>query len=150
MSGLQIATHLAERYFKDQVDKGGNPYMEHLYYVSSRGRNETEKIVGMLHDILEDTSLTESDLISFGISEPLVKKIALLTRDKSISYPDYIDHLLESRDEEVIYVKKIDMENNMDLRRISSVTPKDIERVEKKYKPNYQKICKALEELQAV
>lgn len=150
MSGIEIATNIAENYFKDSVDKGGNPYMEHLRYVSSHGRNEAEQIVGMLHDILEDTKLTAEDLIGEGIPKSLVHKIELLSHDKSISYSDYIENLLDSHDIEAIYVKKIDMENNMDLKRIPNVTEKDIDRVQKKYKPNYEKICRALKDLQSI
>ena len=52
----------------------------------------------------------------------------------------YINVLVETK------VKSIDMENNLDLTRIKNPTQKDIDRCEKKYKPQYKKIIKYLKE----
>ena len=38
------ALKIIEVYFKDKKDKGGNPYLCHLEYVASHGRNEEEKM----------------------------------------------------------------------------------------------------------
>lgn len=147
MSELQIAQKLVQKKFKNKVDLGGHPYLEHLEYVSSHGRNEVEKVVGLLHDILEDTDITPKDLMTFGFSKDIIKKIELLTREKHIDYVSYIDHLVESKDENALFIKKIDLENNMDLSRIAITQEKDIDRVNFKYKPAYQKVCKALHDL---
>lgn len=136
------------KYFKDKVDKGNNPYMEHLEYVSSHGRNETEKIIGLLHDTLEDTELTKEELLEFGFSKEIVEVIEILTRTKNKSYNDYIESIILSENESALYIKKIDMEHNMDLSRIKNIKEKDILRVENKYKPNYKKICKALKRME--
>lgn len=136
------------KYFKDKVDKGNNPYMEHLEYVSSHGRNETEKIIGLLHDTLEDTELTKEELLEFGFSKEIVEVIEILTRTKNKSYNEYIESIILSENESALYIKKIDMEHNMDLSRIKNIEEKDILRVENKYKPNYKKICKALKRME--
>ena len=136
------------KYFKDKVDKGNNPYMEHLEYVSSHGRNETEKIIGLLHDTLEDTELTKEELLEFGFSKEIVEVIEILTRRKNKSYNEYIESIILSENESALYIKKIDMEHNMDLSRIKNIKEKDILRVENKYKPNYKKICKALKRME--
>lgn len=136
------------KYFKDKVDKGNNPYMEHLEYVSSHGRNETEKIIGLLHDTLEDTELTKEELLEFGFSKEIVEVIEILTRTKNKSYNEYIESIILSENESALYIKKIDMEHNMDLSRIKNIKEKDILRVENKYKPNYKKICKALKRME--
>ncbi len=141
---INKAKELIIKYFGDKKDKGGNPYIKHLEYVSSKGRNEEEKIIGLLHDILEDTKLTEKDLISNGFNQNIIKIIKILTRDKKNSYDEYINNIIKSNSEVALYIKKIDMEHNMDLSRIKNITEKDIERIEKKYKPNYIKICNAL------
>ena len=136
------------KYFKDKVDKGNNPYMEHLEYVSSHGRNETEKIIGLLHDTLEDTELTKEELLEFGFSKEIVEVIEILARTKNKSYNEYIESIILSENESALYIKKIDMEHNMDLSRIKNIKEKDILRVENKYKPNYKKICKALKRME--
>ncbi len=136
------------KYFKDKVDKGNNPYMEHLEYVSSHGRSKTEKIIGLLHDTLEDTELTKEELLEFGFSKEIVEVIEILTRTKNKSYNEYIESIILSENESALYIKKIDMEHNMDLSRIKNIKEKDILRVENKYKPNYKKICKALKRME--
>ena len=142
---IEETQKLVKKYFKDKVDKGNNPYMEHLEYVSSLGRNETEKIIGLLHDTLEETELTKEELLEFGFSKEIVEVIEILTRTKNESYNEYIESIILSENESALYIKKIDMEHNMDLSRIKNIDEIDILRVENKYKPNYEKICIALE-----
>ena len=132
---INKAKELIIKYFGDKNDKGGNHYIKNLENVSSKGRNEEEKIIGLLHDILEDTKLTEKDLISNGFNQNIIKIIKILTRDKKNSYDEYINNIIKSNSEVALYIKKIDMEHNMDLSRIKNITEKDIERIEKKKKP---------------
>ena len=143
---IEETRKIVKKYFEGKVDKGGNPYIVHLEYVSSFGRNEKEKIIGLLHDILEDTLLTKKDLLNMGFSQEIVDTVFLLTHSKSISYNEYIDRIIQSNNKVAMYIKKIDMENNMDLTRLTNTTEKDVKRVNEKYKPNYMKIVKALEE----
>lgn len=143
---IEKTRKIVKKYFEDKVDKGNNPYMEHLEYVSFHGRNETEKIVGLLHDILEDTHLTRTDLLDMGFSSEIVDTVFLLTHSKNLSYNEYIERIIKSKNKMAMYIKKIDMEHNMDLTRLKNKTEKDIKRVNEKYKPNYLKIVKALEE----
>jgi len=141
---LQKALELVEEKFQGHYDKAGRPYIEHLKFVSNHGRNEMEKIIGMLHDILEDTNLTSQELYQYGFSEEVIRKVELLTRLESQSYSAYIDHLIACGDENVLYIKKIDLEHNMDLDRLAVITPKDMKRVDKKYRPAYERVCHAL------
>lgn len=142
------ANYLARKYFSNLVDKGDNPYMDHLLYVSSHGRNETERVVGLLHDILEDTPVTSTDLSKMGFPSSIIRKLELLTKPENVNYDIYIHSILESKDANVLFVKKTDMENNMDLTRLKVITDKDLRRVEQKYQPNYEKICIALNDLE--
>lgn len=144
---IEETRKFVKKYFDGKLDKGNNPYIEHLEYVSSYGRNETEKIIGLLHDTLEDTDLTKDDLLELGVSKEIVTIIEILTRDKNKSYNDYIESIILSENESALYIKKVDMEHNMDLNRIKNIEEKDILRVENKYKPNYKKICEALERM---
>ena len=148
MEKLKRAYEISKKYFEGKLDKGGYPYINHLEYVSSYGRNETEKIIGLLHDILEDTDLAKKDLLEFGFSNEIVDVIEILTRTKDKSYNDYIESIILSKNESALYIKKVDMEHNMDLRRITNIQKKDILRVKNKYKPNYEKICKALKRME--
>lgn len=135
------------KYFKDKVDKGNNPYMEHLEYVSSHGRNETEKIIGLLHDTLEDTKVTIEELKEMGFSSFVLETLKLLTRNKAYSYDEYIDQIINSHNESALYIKKIDLEHNMDFTRCPNLDEATREKLQKKYTQNYSKICAALKKV---
>ena len=140
MSGLEEARKLVEKYFEGKFDKGNHPYFEHLEYVSSKGRNEEEKIIGLLHDILEDTPLTEEDLKKLGFSDFIVKTITILTRPKNVSYEKYIDSIIKSKNQTALFIKIKDMEHNLDFTRIKNLPIEEKKRLEKKYRPNYNKL----------
>lgn len=118
-----------------QFDKGGNPYYLHPEFVASLGINEDEKIVGYLHDIVEDTEYTFKDLINLGINDECLQALKLLTHNKSESYEEYIKKIKSN--ELARKVKLNDLINNMDLSRINEVTTKDLKRIEK-YKKYYK------------
>jgi (p)ppGpp synthase/HD superfamily hydrolase len=70
--GLDEATALARRAHAGQTDKAGRPYIEHPLRVMHRLRGEYEQLAAILHDVLEDTPVTENDLRSAGCPEPVV------------------------------------------------------------------------------
>ena len=135
------------KYFKDKVDKGNNPYMEHLEYVASHGRNEEEKIIGLLHDLLEDTKVTIEELKEMGFSSFILETLKILTRNKTSSYDEYIDQIINSHNESALYIKKIDLEHNMDFTRCPNLDETTREKLQKKYTQNYSKICAALKKV---
>ncbi len=54
MSTLEQAIALAVEIHKGQVDKYGQPYILHPLRVMFRLEGEVAKIVGVLHDVVED------------------------------------------------------------------------------------------------
>ena len=58
MSTLQKGIEIATQAHKGQVDKSGKDYIGHPLRVMEMGRTEEEKIVGVLHDVVEDTDWT--------------------------------------------------------------------------------------------
>lgn len=138
---------IVENIFKDVKDKGDNPYLNHLYYVSDNLEQLNMKIVGLLHDLLEDTDITENDLLEIGFTKEIIESLKLVTR-KEETYEEYIDKIINSNNKIALYVKKLDLENNMDLSRIKNPKEKDFKRLNNKYKPNYQKIMKKIKELE--
>ncbi|MGL4739966.1 MAG: GTP pyrophosphokinase [Sarcina sp.] len=134
--------------FESKVDKGGYPYINHLLAVENGVFDSEEcRIVALLHDVLEDTEKTEEDLKELGVSRELIDSVKRLTRREGVSYNQYIDQLLESNDIVALRVKKADLEHNMDIRRIPNPTQKDYDRVAKRYKPVYEKVCRKLKEM---
>ena len=141
---LEIVTNL----FENDLDKGGMPYILHLLYVYRHVSTEEEKVVGLLHDTLEDKDVTKEDLLEVGFSEKIVKDVVTLTRVKPIEYTDYIENMLQNGSVEALHVKLADLEHNMDITRIKNPSIKEIERVKRRYIPTHEKIMNKLEEIE--
>lgn len=131
---------LIETYFKGKVDKAGKPYINHLIAVSEQVESEEDKIVALLHDILENTDITIEEL-NKTIPMELIGRIITLTHNKNDSYSEYINNILNCGDIHVIRIKMADMWHNMDLSRLNNITDKDIQRF-KKYRKFYKKLEK--------
>ena len=108
VSLVEKAKSLAKEKHEGMTDKYGNPYIEHLERVADRVRemeydlvDETSEIelyvaTAYLHDIIEDTTCTTDDLLSW-FPEEVIAAIFSLTRPKATTYAEYIDKIL-SRD----------------------------------------------------
>ena len=119
--------------FEGKTDKGGKPYIEHLLFVANKMESEEEKIVGLLHDIVEDIEgITLDTLRQLGYSENIVKAVDAMTKRKGEDYEEYLKRVKQNPIARK--VKLADLEHNMDLSRIENPTEKDYERIEKKYK----------------
>ena len=141
---LEIVTTL----FENDVDKGGLPYMLHLVYVYKHVNTYEEKVIALLHDVIEDKDVSSDDLLEIGFPKKIVDDVLILTRIKPTSYDDYIKNILEKGSKEALNVKAADLENNIDLRRIKNPTVKDYQRVEKRYIPTREKIINRLREME--
>ena len=142
------ATVIVTDLFKNDIDKGGNSYLLHLLYVYSGVKSKEEKTIAMLHDILEEKEVSSEDLIEVGFSKNIVNDVLILTKDKNISYEEYIDNIIKNGSIESIRVKLADLDNNMDLSRIKNPTEVDYDRINNKYIPAYEKLKKRLEEME--
>ena len=141
---LEIVTTLFER----DLDKGGMPYILHLIYVYRHVSSEREKVVGLLHDTIEDKEVTKEDLLDVGFSREIVDDVVNLTRVKPIEYADYIDNLIKNGSVEALHVKLADLEHNMDITRIKNPSVKELERVKNRYIPTHEKIMNRLKEIE--
>lgn len=122
---LQIATD-AHIY---QVDKAGKSYIFHPIRVANRCNNDNERIVALLHDTIEDMEVTAEYLLIEGFPRNIVDAILSVTRNKDESYEDFIKR---SRLNPIGRQVKIhDLEDNMDITRLSELTEKDLVRLNK-------------------
>lgn len=141
---LELSTIL----FKGSVDKGGYPYVLHLLYVYSNVDTKEEKVIALLHDVMEDKKVTKEELLDIGFPLKIVNDLAVLTRVKPMEYTDYIDNIIKNGSKEALNVKLADLENNIDLTRIKNPSVKDYERVERRYIPSHEKILNRLKEME--
>ncbi len=128
MSLLDIATLVAYTAHHGQMDNSGIPYIEHPKKVASFLDGEKEKVIAMLHDVIEDTFLTEEDLRPvFG--DEIVDIVVLLTKNKGEDYFEYIRRI--KGNELATKIKLADIKHNSDISRIANPTKKDYDRLEK-------------------
>lgn len=123
---LEEAIKLASSKHYGQRDKSNKPYIFHLLYVMNNLDDLKAKIVGVLHDILEDTDITRNDLLNCGFSEEIIHSVEVLTKSKNQEYMEYIEKI--KGDNVARKVKLIDLKHNMDLTRLSEISDKDLKR----------------------
>jgi len=126
---LDRAIELAKQHHEGQTDKAGKPYIDHPLRVMNQVESEEEKIVAVLHDIVEDTDISLDDLRSEGFSEEVVSAVECLTKQDGENYDSYIERI--SFNPLAVKIKLADLEDNSDLTRLPEVTDKDLERIEK-------------------
>lgn len=129
MSNLQRALEIAVESHKNQKQKDGTPYALHPIRLSMSLQTEEEKIVAMLHDVVEDTDWTFEDLVGEGFSENVIEALRLLTHTDGSPYEDYVERLASNPLAKV--VKIADLADNMDLKRIPAPAEKDFNRLQK-------------------
>ncbi|MGR6760317.1 HD domain-containing protein [Paenibacillus sp. T2-29] len=139
VNNLNKAISIAATMHNGQFDKGGNPYILHPLRVMMKLKSNKEQIVAVLHDILEDTTMTKEKL-SEDFSSSIIDAVIALTRKEDEPYMEFIRRCKQN--ELARKVKIADIEDNMDLSRIEQPTKKDYERT-KKYE-------KALKELMSI
>jgi guanosine-3',5'-bis(diphosphate) 3'-pyrophosphohydrolase len=109
---LERAIQMAVNAHTGQVDKAGQPYILHpLRVMMAVPREEKYQIVGVLHDVLEDTNLTEEQLLEEGFSLEIVEAIFALTRQDGELYKEFIERI--SMNEIATVVKLTDLLDNM-------------------------------------
>ncbi len=133
---VERALQIAIDAHRNQKDRYGQPYILHVMRVMLRGKNDNEKIVGLLHDVVEDTPLTFEDLRQEGFAEHIIEAVQCLTRPETESYEAFIQRIKANR--LAIHVKLNDLEDNMDMRRVPQVTENDIPRINKYLKAYHE------------
>lgn len=126
---LKKAIEIATEAHKGQKDKAGNDYIAHPLRVMNSVNTTPEKIVAVLHDVVEDTHITFENLAEQGIPENLIEVIRLLTHEPDVPYFDYIENL--SKNDMAVTIKLADLKDNSNLTCLNMVTPKDEKRLEK-------------------
>ncbi|MBQ1292962.1 MAG: HD domain-containing protein [Clostridiales bacterium] len=112
-----------------QKDKSGKPYILHPLHVALRCRGRNERIVALLHDVIEDGDMTIPELRAEGFSQEVLDAVDALTHRKYVDYMTYIERVKENPIARAVKIK--DLEHNMDIRRLKKITDDDIKRLRK-------------------
>ena len=127
---LKLAVEIAISAHDGQFDKfNGRPYLEHPFRVMNAGHTLKEKIVGVLHDVVEDTYWTPNKLKDKGFSQEIVEAVDAISKRDKEAYDDYMRRVLNNPI--AVRVKMNDLSDNMDIRRWNEVQEKDIPRLQK-------------------
>jgi len=129
VSLLEKAIAIAVEAHRGQTDKMGAPYILHPLSVMWRVDGETEKIVAVLHDVVEDTPWTFEDLKREGFPDEVLQALECVTKREGESYDDFVKR--SASNAVARRVKLADLEDNMDVRRLKVGTQKDFERIAK-------------------
>jgi (p)ppGpp synthase/HD superfamily hydrolase len=129
MATLERAIELAVQYHKGQRDKAGEPYILHPLRVMLRCQGVEAQMVAVMHDLLEDTPVTSEMLLGEGFSAEVVSALEGVTRRSHESYAEFVQRA--KNDPVARQVKLADLEDNMDVRRLQQITPKDAQRLQR-------------------
>lgn len=85
--------------------------------------------MALLHDTIEDTDVTADYLREEGFTEEIVEAVLAVTRREGEEYNDYVRRAAQN--ELGRMVKRADLEDNMDIRRLPELTDRDVDRLRK-------------------
>lgn len=124
------AINIATEAHRGQTDKYGAPYIGHVMRVVNYCRTLDEKIIGALHDVVEDApDWTFERLTAEGFGA-YVYELDCLTKREGEDYDIFLSRTLQS--ELAVRVKLCDLQDNMDLRRVNrALAEKDLKRMNK-------------------
>lgn len=121
---LEDAVALAAEAHRGQIyhSLSGEPFILHPLRVMLRMASDDERIVAVLHDVIEDTACTLDDLRRAGYSERVIGALDRLTQRDGETYEGYIERIAE--DPLARRVKLADLAENLaNNRRIAETAP---------------------------
>lgn len=132
---ISAAEDIARVAHRGQIDKIGVDYIEHPRRVAGRFDPETqpnETAVAWLHDVIEDTTVTATELAERGIPADVITAVELLTKDPAeVDLTEYYERIRVNP--LALAVKLADIADNTDPSRTASLEPEVRERLAAKY-----------------
>lgn len=93
------AMDYAARMHNGQKRKNGDDYITHPISVANRlaeaGEDEKTQIVGLFHDLLEDTKARDEDIAEYG--DDVLRSVILLSKNRAENKKAYIDNILSDK-----------------------------------------------------
>lgn len=116
---LDKAALLCVNAHQGQRDKVGQPYFQHPMRVAMACNTSQEKIVALLHDVLEDTSTTPEDLLNMGFPEEIVDAVLSVTKIAGEPYVEFVARASQNSIGRI--VKLHDLEDNLNILRLNDL-----------------------------
>ena len=139
MSTLERAIEIAHEAHSGQLDRAGTEYIGHPMRVMEAGKTLEEKIVGVLHDVVEDSAEWSFErLETEGFAPEIIEALRCVTKlSAEEPYDRFIARVKKNR--LAVAVKLNDLTDNMDIRRLPYLSDKDVKRL-KKYLKAYKQL----------
>ena len=122
---VETARLLATQAHSGQTDKAGLPYITHPMRVAGRLDTPEAQVVGWLHDTVEDTAVTLSE-IEARFGPETAAAVSAISRRDGEKWSGYLDRV--AANPVARQVKISDLIDNSNLGRIPHVTMKDVKR----------------------
>lgn len=131
---LQRAIEIAAEAHREQTDKAGAPYLLHPLRVMMSLETADERIVGVLHDVVEDgPGWTFDRLEKEGFSPTVLDALRLVTKrpeDEGDGEAVYVAFVRRAKGNKIARrVKTADILDNLNASRLSALTEKDMHRM---------------------
>lgn len=138
---LDRAIQIAVAAHAGQTERNGQPYILHSLRVMMSLEGEAERIVGVLHDVVEDTDVTFDDLAREGFSSEVLDALRAVTKTGADQHSDVDEAEAEARylgfvarakaDPIARRVKRADLLDNLNAARLPSFGKGDFKRIQR-------------------
>lgn len=126
---LERAIAIALEAHAGQTDKAGTPYILHPLRLMHRMTDPAAQMAAVMHDVVEDSDWTLEALREEGFPDEVIDAVEGLTRQDGETYMAFIERAAQHPIARV--VKQADLEDNLDVRRLATVSEKDRERLDR-------------------
>lgn len=134
---IDTAIQIAAEAHAGQKQENGEPYILHPIRVMAHVHTEEEKIVAILHDVLEKTSWTAKRLKKRGFPPHILHALDCVTKRRGESHQRFLNR--SGSDRLATRVTLADIEDNLDVCRLPKISPKDRKRL-KLYHAAYKRL----------
>ncbi len=102
---------IAKEVHKDQKRRNGEPYVNHPIRVTENFFTNKMRCIALLHDVIEDTGVTDEELRLKGVDRDMIKVVKILSRKEGETYYDFIMRI--GQNEDAITIKIADINDNL-------------------------------------
>ena len=110
---LHKAIIIACEAHQGQSSINGEPYILHPLRLLIKAKSNEERIIAILHDVVEKTNISLADLKNKGFDQNIISSIDSLSRRRGESYVDYIGRLIQNRIS--VKIKLLDLADNIKM-----------------------------------
>jgi len=115
-----------------QTDACGLPYIFHPAFLASQMDTADEICTALLHDVVEDSSITFADLEDAGFPQTVLDALKLLTHDDGSVYTEYIFRIKQNP--LATKVKLADLRHNSNRTRNTTLSLERTSKLQERYK----------------